>query len=378
MNEHELLQKLVSFPSITPHDAGCQEWMRQYLSDLGFTCIAFDNPPVANFYAFMGTSAPLVVFAGHTDVVPVGDTASWQSPPFELTAHGDKLIGRGCADMKGSIASFLSLAQRFAKNPLKQGSLGFLITSGEEGDDFEKGTPHVMDALKARGIKPDYCIVGEPSCHQTLGDTIKIGRRGSLTAKLTLLGKQGHVAYPHLAINPIHQISDVLYKLCQTTWDEGNEFFPPTTFQVTHIHSGGHATNIIPGLLNLDFAFRFSTELKPDMIISKVEQYFNEANLTPSITWRVNGLPFLTAKGLLVESAIHAIQTCTGITPTLSTTGGTSDARFIAPHGIEVIEFGLINESIHQVNEWTTEGDLIKLTEIYYQLVQEVIDRHAN
>ncbi len=370
----ELLAKLISFQSITPHDAGCQDYMIDVLEKLGFTCQRFDKPPVANFFARLGTSSPLLVFAGHTDVVPVGDPTKWSSDPFILREHNGLLFGRGSADMKGSLACMLIAASRFVKNcPGFTGSLGFLITSGEEGDDFDLGTPYVMQELKKRDIHPDYCIVGEPSSSERVGDVIKIGRRGSLTATVELHGKQGHVAYPHLAENPIHTIAPALLELTTTTWDQGNPHFPPTSLQITHINSGGHANNIIPGELSLHFNFRYCSEQTADRLKQSVQACFERHGLNPSITWRLNGEPFLTNGGRLLESCIEVVKTETHQNPELSTSGGTSDGRFIAPYGIEVVELGPVNATIHQVNECVSLADLETLSDIYYSICKKLL-----
>lgn len=354
-----LLADLIRFESITPSDAGCQEYMIQYLEALGFDCERFDAPPVKNFFARLGNQAPLLVFAGHTDVVAPGDYSKWQKSPFELFEDSGFLRGRGVADMKGSLACMLAMVQRFViTNPNFQGSLGFLITSGEEGDEYEKGTPFVMGALKKRGISIDYCVVGEPSSTKEVGDVIKIGRRGSLTGYLTLEGKQGHVAYPHLAANPIHLISPVLKDLATHVWDEGNAHFPPTSFQITHIQAGGEGNNIIPGEITVHFNLRYSTEQTAQGLQEKISAFFNKYGLNPKLDWRLSGEPFLTASGVLLEVTVAAIEQVTGKKPILSTSGGTSDGRFIAPYGVQVIELGLINESIHQINEWVRAGDL--------------------
>lgn len=365
----DILEKLISFPSITPFDEGCQDYMISTLETLGFHCQRFDNAPVANFFARIGTSAPCLIFAGHTDVVPVGDIAKWNTEPFWLTEKNGMLYGRGVADMKGSLACMLAVAARFsAAHPTFTGSLGFLITSGEEGDEYHLGTPYVMEQLIAQGIHPDFCIVGEPSSTTHVGDVIKIGRRGSLNAKLTLHGKQGHVAYPHLAQNPIHTISPALAELAATKWDEGNDHFPPTSLQVTHINAGGEANNIIPGELTLHFNIRYSTEQTAEKLKHNIENCFSRHELTPSIDWRLSGEPFLTSKGLLLDKCCEAIQLHTGTPPELSTSGGTSDGRFIAPFGIEVIELGPVNATIHQVNECVLLADLEVLADIYYSV----------
>ncbi|STX51170.1 succinyl-diaminopimelate desuccinylase [Legionella busanensis] len=371
---HSLLAELVRFKSITPEDNGCQNYMINFFNQLGFTCLPFNNLPVANFFAYFGTEAPLLVFAGHTDVVPIGDEKQWHTNPFELVERNGLAYGRGTADMKGSLAAMMVMAKHFiAHKHLFKGSLGFLITSGEEGSLFNLGTPHVMSELKNRGIHPTFCIVGEPSSKNTIGDVIKIGRRGSLTGQLTLQGKQGHVAYPHLAQNPIHLLAPALKELVSTYWDEGNEFFPPTSFQITHIHSGGHAENIIPGELQLQFNFRFSTEQTADSLKMQVANCFEKHGLNAIINWRLNGEPFLTPQGKLLDSCIQAITKFTGKSPELSTDGGTSDGRFIAPYGVEVIELGPLNKTIHQVNECISLRDLEILSEIYYAICLQLL-----
>jgi succinyl-diaminopimelate desuccinylase len=369
----DLLATLISFKSITPHDAGCQDFMIDFLQKLKFDCQRFDNPPVSNFFARFGDQKPLFVFAGHTDVVPIGDESKWDTKPFELQERNGMLYGRGVADMKGSLACMLLAAARFIKaSPHFKGSLGFLITSGEEGDEFHLGTPYVMEQLHRQGIKPDFCVVGEPSSHEKVGDVIKIGRRGSLTAKLDLHGKQGHVAYPHLAENPIHQLSPALFELVSKEWDKGNDHFPPTSMQVTSIKAGGQASNIIPGELQLQLNFRYSTEQSDAMLKQAVDDCFNRHQLKPVIHWRLNGEPFLTAKGQLLDQCITAIQKHTGQKPELSTSGGTSDGRFIAPYGVEVLELGPVNATIHQVNECVSLDDLNVLTDIYYTLCERL------
>ena len=370
----EILASLISFQSVTPQDEGCQDYMINMLEKLGFNCQRFDSPPVANFFAQLGHGSPLFIFAGHTDVVPVGDRSKWHTDPFTLQEIDGMLFGRGSADMKGSIACMLVAASRFVEaHPNFSGSLGFLITSGEEGDDFNLGTPYVMEQLHKQGIKPDYCIVGEPSSTKHVGDVIKIGRRGSLTAVVELHGKQGHVAYPHLADNPIHNICPALVELISTTWDQGNDHFPPTSLQMTHIQSGGQASNIIPGELTLHFNFRYSTEQTAETLKHAVHDCFSRHKLKPTMHWRLNGEPFLTAGGHLLNSCIEIINTKTGKKPELSTSGGTSDGRFIAPYGIEVIELGPVNATIHQVNECVALADLEILSMIYYSLCEKLL-----
>lgn len=370
----QLLAKLISFPSITPDDAGCQEFMIQFLHDLGFSCERMNQGPVANFFATYGSTGPLLVFAGHTDVVPIGDVSKWQTDPFVMEEKDGMLYGRGTADMKGSLACMLLMAKRFTQTYADfPGRLGLLITSGEEGDDYDLGTPYVMAQLKEQGIHIDYCVVGEPSSTAHVGDVIKIGRRGSLSAKIHLHGKQGHVAYPHLAENPIHKISPVLAQLTSIEWDKGNDYFPPTSMQITYINSGGYAANIIPGELVLHLNFRYSTEQTQSLLKAQVGAIFNEFNLQPNIEWRLSGEPFLTAKGALLDSAQQAVIEQAGISPELSTSGGTSDGRFIAPYGVEVIELGPVNATIHQVNECVSLNDLHQLEAQYFSICQKLL-----
>lgn len=374
MHIKELLTQLIHFQSVTPEDKGCQEYMILFLEQLGFSCQRMNKAPVSNFFASYGKHGPLLVFAGHTDVVPAGEDTQWHTNPFILQEKEGLLYGRGVADMKGSLACMLIMAARFIKDyPTFPGRLGFLITSGEEGEDFDLGTPFVMEQLKSQGIAIDYCVVGEPSSTNTVGDVIKIGRRGSLSATITLEGKQGHVAYPHLAINPIHQMGPVIAQLTSTCWDEGNAYFPPTSMQITSIQSGGHATNVIPGVLSLQLNFRYSTEQTEQSLKEQVENTFKQHQLTPTITWRLNGEPFLTDNGLLLEASKEAILECTGLTTELSTAGGTSDGRFIAPYGVEVLELGPVNASIHQVNECVSLDSLVQLERIYYSITERLL-----
>lgn len=373
-NIQEHLKKLVAYPSITPDDKGCQDYMIHHLENLGFRCQRFDSPPVSNFFARIGEGKPLLVFAGHTDVVPIGERSKWNTDPFTLHEKDGMLYGRGTADMKGSLAAMLDTATRFVRtHPKFQGSLGFLITSGEEGMDFDLGTPVVMRELHQQKTLPDYCIVGEPSSMARVGDIIKIGRRGSLTGYLTLEGKQGHVAYPHLAVNPIHQIAKALVELTTTQFDEGNVHFPATTLQVFNIHSGGEANNVIPGELSLGFNLRYSTESTEESIKNQIDTIFNKHGLNPTIKWRLSGEPFLTSQGKLIEHCITAIKDITGQRPELSTSGGTSDGRFIAPYGVELLELGPVNATIHQVNECVALRDLIELGDIYYTLCEKLL-----
>ncbi|GGI81174.1 succinyl-diaminopimelate desuccinylase [Legionella impletisoli] len=370
----DLLARLIRFESVTPYDDGCQPFMMDYLQELGFTCTPLNNHPVSNFYAQIGEDKPLFLFAGHTDVVSVGETNKWDTNPFELVERNGLLFGRGAADMKGSLAAMLLATKRFLENHSEfKGALGFLITSGEEGEEFELGTPHVMRTLAQKNIIPDYCIVGEPSSTKYIGDVVKIGRRGSLTGRMILQGKQGHVAYPHLAENPIHTLSPLLTELVSTKWDKGNDYFPPTTLQITHIEAGGIGSNIIPGELKLQFNFRFSTEHTADSLMKTVEDCFSRHHLNPEIRWQLNGEPFLTAQGKLVDATVSAIRKITTLEPQLSTSGGTSDARFIAPFGVEVIELGPVNATIHQVNECVSIAELEILTDLYYAICVDLL-----
>lgn len=370
----EILERLIAFPSVTPKDELCQEFMMDYLKQLGFTCLVFNQNPVANFFAYYGTTGPLLVFAGHTDVVPIGELSKWNSEPFLLTENEGMLFGRGTADMKGSLASMLVMAERFVKAyPHCQGTLGFLVTSGEEGDDYLLGTPYVMEQLAQRGIHIDYCVVGEPSSTNQVGDVIKIGRRGSLSAKIHLQGIQGHVAYPHLADNPIHKISPALAELTGKEWDKGNDYFPPTSMQITYLNSGGYASNIIPGELTLHLNFRYSTEQTEQRLKEHVVALFAQHQLQPKIEWRLSGEPFLTSKGALLNACKKAILNECDLHTELSTNGGTSDGRFIAPYGVEVVELGPVNATIHQVNECVSLKDLELLERIYFSISEQLL-----
>jgi succinyl-diaminopimelate desuccinylase len=369
-----ILEQLVARPSVSPEDKGCQEYMLSFLKSLGFECQILNKAPVSNFFACIGSDGPLLVFAGHTDVVPAGALSQWHTEPYTLTEKEGMVYGRGVADMKGSLACMLIMAERFIKNhPSFHGRLGFLITSGEEGNDFDYGTPYVMEQLDKQGIALDYCVVGEPSSTKQVGDAIKIGRRGSLTASIQLQGKQGHVAYPHLAENPIHKISPVLAHLTEIQWDNGNTWFPKTSMQITSIHAGGEASNVIPGALALQLNFRFSTELTQMALQQKVHTVFETFGVKPIIEWRLNGAPFLTEKGRLLACSLKAVEAHAGITPELSTSGGTSDGRFIAPYGVEVIELGPVNATIHQVNECVALHDLVLLEQMYYSICEQLL-----
>ncbi|WIH26513.1 succinyl-diaminopimelate desuccinylase [Photobacterium damselae] len=368
-----LAKDLLSRRSVTPEDAGCQDVMIERLRQLGF-CIetmVFDD--TTNLWARRGTQAPLFVFAGHTDVVPSGPIEQWHTPPFEPTIKGGMLYGRGAADMKGSLACMIVAIERFiAENPDHQGSIGLLITSDEEGP-FINGTTRVVDTLEARNEKIDLCIVGEPSSTLVVGDVVKNGRRGSITGDLTVKGIQGHVAYPHLADNPVHRALPALAELAAKTWDNGNDYFPPTSFQIPNINAGTGASNVVPGECQVQFNFRFSTELTDEAIKAQVHEILDQHQLDYHLNWTLSGHPFLTEKGTLVDAVVAAIEEVAHIIPELSTSGGTSDGRFIARTGAQVIELGPVNATIHKVNECVKIEDLELLTDMYQKVLEKTL-----
>ena len=367
------LQHLVAHPSVTPNDAGCQDYIFTCLNQLGFRCQRFKQNKVDNLYAEIGTIGPRLVFAGHTDVVETGPIDNWQYPPFELTNENHKIYGRGVADMKGAVAAMLCLAEIWAKNPTTpKGILGFLFTSGEEGDDYLDGTPFVMQKLKEQKLKIDYCVVGEPTSLNQTGDVIKVGRRGSLTGKAVIKGQQGHVAYPHLAQNALHMGLPFLNELSQYIWDTGNEHFDPTSLQITKVTTSTSAANIIPGELEFQFNIRFNNLHSSEEIRHFISKLAAEHHLDLNWTWTTSGEPFLTATGRFLKTIQDSIQEICGNKPELSTSGGTSDARFIAPFDIEVIELGVPNQTIHQANECTTLKDLDILEKLYYKITENV------
>lgn len=369
----DLAVDLVQRASVTPEDVGCQQMIADFLRPLGFTIEHLRFGDVDNLWARRGTAAPLFVFAGHTDVVPTGKVDAWQFPPFSATQHEGLLYGRGSADMKGSIAAMLAAVENFVQHfPQHPGSIGFLITSDEEGPSIN-GTVKVVEHLQARHELIDYCLVGEPTSVKQLGDMIKTGRRGSLSGHLIIHGVQGHVAYPHLSENPIHRFAPVLNALCQMEWDKGNEFFPPTTFQISNIHAGTGANNVIPGELRVDFNFRYSTAVTREMLQTRVTQQLDSHQLRYSLEWENSGQPFLTEKGNLVAAMQNVIREVCQIEPQLSTTGGTSDGRFIAPTGAQVVEFGPVNATIHKINESVKIADLDTLTTVYQQILQKLL-----
>lgn len=369
----ELAKQLIARRSVTPEDAGCQELMIARLEAIGFSVERLRFGAVDNFWARRGTAEPLYAFAGHTDVVPSGPEANWQYPPFTPTVVDGLLYGRGAADMKGSLAAMVTACERFvAEHPKHAGSIAFLITSDEEGPAID-GTVKVVEHLEARGEKMTGCLVGEPSSTSRVGDVIKNGRRGSLGGKLVVRGVQGHVAYPHLAKNPIHQAAPALAELVAAQWDQGNEFFPATTFQISNIHAGTGATNVIPAELEVWFNFRFSTEVTPEELQQAVEAILDRHGFDYELRWELSGLPFLTPSGELVDAAVKAVQAVTGQTPELSTAGGTSDGRFIAPTGAQVLELGPLNATIHKVDECVGVADLDLLSQMYAHILQTLL-----
>jgi len=375
----ELAEALIACRSVTPADGGCQALIARRLEVAGFVCEALDAGPadarVSNLWAVRRGARPgtHVVMAGHTDVVPTGPLERWASDPFVPTHRDGRLYGRGAADMKAAVAAMVVAAERFARaRPGHEGSVALLLTSDEEGP-ARHGTRHVVEVLKARGEWLDACIVGEPTSVHRLGDTVKNGRRGTLSARLVALGVQGHVAYPQLAVNPIHVLAPALAELAATSWDAGNAHFPPTTWQVSNIHAGTGAFNVIPGELVLDFNFRFSTESTPESLQARVLDVLARHGVTHQIEWTLGGSPFLTRPGSLSAALAAAIGTECGISPELSTTGGTSDGRFIAAICPQVVEFGVVNASIHQVDEWVDVDALEPLTRVYQRTLETLL-----
>lgn len=367
----QLAMELMARPSITPEDAGCQQLMAERLAPLGFNIESMFFEDTLNLWARKGTGKPLFCFAGHTDVVPPGPEDRWHTPPFEPTLIDGTLYGRGAADMKGSLAAMIVATERFlARKPQLAGDIAFLITSDEEGP-FINGTKRVIETLEARQEKIRWCVVGEPSSSRQVGDVIKNGRRGSLSGTLLVKGVQGHVAYPQLADNPVHKAVSALAELAEQQWDQGNAFFPATSFQISNIHAGSGTTNVIPGELQVLFNFRFSTEVTADQLQQRVYAILDKHALNYQLDWILNGEPFLTQSGKLLESAVQAVKRVQGFAPTLETSGGTSDGRFIAPTGAEVIELGPCNATIHKVNECVLAADLDRLAEMYELILEQ-------
>jgi len=362
----ELTKQLISRKSLTPMDDGCLDIIGARLAPLAFNLEKMRQSEVDNLYARRGDASPIVCFAGHTDVVPTGPVNRWDSDPFTPTVRDGMLYGRGTADMKGSIAAFITATERFvATHPQHRGSIALLLTSDEEGVAVD-GTVRVVEALQARNERLDYCIVGEPTAVSRIGDTIKNGRRGSLSGTLTVKGVQGHIAYPHLVKNPIHLVSPAIAELAATTWDDGNEYFPPTSWQISNIHGGTGATNVVPGTVEILFNFRHSTASTTDELKRKVHAILDKHRLEYDLKWEMSGKPYLTPRGDLVEAVSAAILQVTGIEAELSTSGGTSDGRFIADICPQVLEVGPVNATIHKLNECVAVADLDALSEIYY------------
>ncbi|WGE46024.1 succinyl-diaminopimelate desuccinylase [Actinobacillus equuli] len=369
-----LAQDLIRRPSISPADQGCQQVIADRLQQLGFTLEWLPFGDTLNLWAKHGSTHPVIAFAGHTDVVPVGDEVQWTYPPFEARIVDNMLYGRGAADMKGSLSALVVAAEEFVKaNPNHAGTIALLITSDEEAA-AKDGTVKVVETLMARGEPIHYCVVGEPSSGKVLGDVIKNGRRGSITGDLYIEGVQGHVAYPHLAENPVHTSLNFLTELTTYQWDNGNEFFPPTSLQIANIKAGTGSNNVIPGELYVQFNLRYCTEVTDDMIKNKVAEMLAKHQLKHRISWNLSGKPFLAGNGELVKAAVQAVENVTKIEPRLDTSGGTSDGRFIALMGAEVVEFGPLNATIHKVNECVNVDDLGKCGEVYYQILENLLN----
>lgn len=372
-NALELCRELISRASLTPEDAGCQALMAERLEACGFHCQHLRFGEVDNLWAEHGRDGPILVFAGHTDVVPTGPESAWKHPPFEPVVEKGILYGRGAADMKASLAAMIVACEQFvAQYPDHPGRIGFLITSDEEGPAID-GTVKVMDWLQQQNKRIDWCLVGEPSSENELGDVIKNGRRGSLGCEMTVHGVQGHIAYPQLADNPIHRTTPALTALAAETWDEGNEFFPPTSFQISNINGGTGATNVIPGQLDVVFNFRFSTEVTAPQLQQRTEAILDQHGLDYSLNWNLSGEPFITGAGALLDAAAASIADCLQREVRLSTAGGTSDGRFIAPTGAQVLELGPVNATIHKVDECVRVDDIEALTQVYQRILERLL-----
>lgn len=368
-----LCKALIERVSVSPDDQGCQELLSEQLAPLGFKIEAMPFGAVKNFWARRGTSGPVLCFAGHTDVVPAGDLAQWHSEPFTATERDGRLYGRGAADMKGSLAAMVTACRNFiTAHPDHTGSIAFLITSDEESIAID-GTRRVVETLEARGEKINWCIVGEPSSTAITGDVIRNGRRGSLNGILRVNGQAGHVAYPHLAQNPIHAFLPALTELCSIEWDQGNEYFPPTSFQISNIHAGTGTNNVIPGSMELLFNFRFSTAVTWELLQERTEAIFKRYHKDYELQWQLSGNPFITGEGKLIAAARDSISEIMHITPTLSTGGGTSDGRFIAPTGAEVVELGPMNATIHKSNENVSLAELEQVAQIYELMLEKLL-----
>lgn len=364
----KLAEQLIELPSVTPDDGGCQSLLAKRLSQAGFSIDYLNFEDVSNLWAVIGDSGPLFTFVGHTDVVPPGPIESWDSAPFTPTVRDKFLFGRGAADMKSSLAAMVTAIERFLANNTLNFKLAYLVTSDEEGPAIN-GIKRVIETFDSSNTKIDYCLVGEPSSSESLGDTIKIGRRGSLNGKLKLLGVKGHVAYPHLAKNPIHIAAPMLSELVSETWDRGNEHFPPTSFQISNVHAGVGVSNVIPAGIEIDFNFRYSTETDDELIKERVVNILNKHTLDYEIEWSLSGKPFLTQASDFIEIISDSVQNVVGKKPLLSTAGGTSDGRFIAPTGAQVVELGPSNKTIHKVNECVQIDDIEQLSTIYEKIL---------
>ena len=368
-----LTEDLLRRPSVSPEDHGCLDVIGARLHALGFSNERLQYSPVDNLWATRGRERPLLCFAGHTDVVPTGPREEWHTDPFEPVVRDGVLYGRGAADMKSALAAMVTATERFvARHPDHRGTLAFLFTSDEEGPAVD-GTRRVMQVLEGRGARIDWCVVGEPTSHEALGDIIKIGRRGSLSGRLTVHGVQGHIAYPHLADNPVHAFAPALAELAGRHWDEGNEYFQPTSFQVSNIAAGTGAPNVIPGELKVRFNLRFSTEQTVESLQRTVLGILERHRVNYTLEWFVSGLPFVTEPGLLTDTVAAAVSEIAGRTPRFSTTGGTSDGRFIAPTGAQVVELGVANATIHKVNECVRVADLDELSRIYERVMEKLL-----
>ncbi len=374
-NVINILDKLISFKSVTPFDDNCQEYIASYLQELGFDIEYKKYDDVTNLIARYGKEKPVLAYVGHTDVVPTGDVSKWDTDPFQLTDKNSKLYGRGTSDMKGGIACMMHSIREFLSSTKETiGSIVVILTSDEEGSAVN-GIKRLVESGDLTPYEIDMCIVGEPSCKKVIGDTIKNGRRGSLSGKLRIQGIQGHIAYPQNAMNPIHAFSPILNKLVSEKYDEGNEYFPPTSFQISNINSGVGATNIIPGELNMDFNFRYSTETTKEELQNKLEKIMNESGLDYTISWSHSGDPFLTERKDLLDACLRSVKDELNMTAEISTDGGTSDGRFMAKICDQVIEFGLINESIHKINEHTTKSDLDAVTKVYKSMLERLLSK---